>query len=441
MKAIGFIGLTIEAEEANKFLDIHYLGPVQAGDIPTAIAEFNPQVIVIIDGLFRRTASVLHKDILYAISRGITVFGAASIGALRAAELYEYGMKGVGKIYFDYLSGHLTGDDEVAVTTYFVPASYSQSTDRWIMDDDSDALVNIRATLENALGLIDTEPKKRLLSYAKKLCFIDRRWSTLLDPKTYGYTNDPYLMLRKKLANIRVNQKKIDAISCLNEVKIFLNSDISSSERDNIIPKGPFWDETLWSRPLSLVNSRTEVGNEPLLQDLLDYVILSEDGHSIFRDSLIRTLLLEMANILGVKAKDDDIRLCLETFKKVNDAEVPQMSPLTNEECYSLAADEVVCEYLLDSFNEKLQRGILLTLLSEGHFVRKKKELLKLSELASSLSDKSESDLLKNFHAYLGAMGIEDTKDYFERYLSWQPQHRLLHTIKYILSGQSEVDF
>ena len=262
VKAIGFIGLTIESVEAKEILDIDYLGPVKAGDIPTAIAEFNPQIIVIIDGLFHRTSSVLHKDILLALSKGIKVFGAAIIGALRAAELYEYGMQGVGKIYLDYLSGHLTGDDEVAVTTYFIPASYSQDTDRWIMDDDSDALVNIRATLENAtkLELIDTEPKKRLLSYAKKLCFIDRRWSTLLEPKTYGYTNDPYMILRNKLADVRVNQKKIDAICCLKEVNIFLNSDVNSStyikgssETNNIIPKGPFWDETLWSRPLNQI--------------------------------------------------------------------------------------------------------------------------------------------------------------------------------------------
>jgi len=145
LKVLCFIGLTIYPEEAMEFLDIHYLGPIQAGDIPTAIAEFNPEVIAIIDGLFFHTAAVLHKDILYAINHGITVFGAASIGALRAAELCGYGMIGIGKIFQEYLSGHLSGDDEVAV-----PVAFSIENKKWTIVNDYDALVNIRATLEKA---------------------------------------------------------------------------------------------------------------------------------------------------------------------------------------------------------------------------------------------------------------------------------------------------
>ncbi|MEV7304560.1 TfuA-like protein [Streptomyces clavifer] len=49
------------------------------------------------------------------MGRGVHVIGAASIGALRAAELAPYGMLGVGSVYAAYHRGDITADDEVAV--------------------------------------------------------------------------------------------------------------------------------------------------------------------------------------------------------------------------------------------------------------------------------------------------------------------------------------
>ena len=48
------------------------------------------------------------------MAAGTQVFGAASMGALRAAELAPFGMIGVGAIFAAYRDGRLTGDDEVA---------------------------------------------------------------------------------------------------------------------------------------------------------------------------------------------------------------------------------------------------------------------------------------------------------------------------------------
>ena len=45
------------------------------------------EAIGIIDGYFERVPSVWHKEILWAMAEGIHVFGSASMGALRAAEL------------------------------------------------------------------------------------------------------------------------------------------------------------------------------------------------------------------------------------------------------------------------------------------------------------------------------------------------------------------
>ncbi|MEV0035979.1 TfuA-like protein [Streptomyces sp. NPDC050804] len=88
--------------------------PIRHGDLfDSAIAATD--TVVIIDGLYHHTPAVRHKEIIWALGRGVRVVGAASIGALRAAELASCGMVGVGEIYDAYAAGMIEGDDEVAV--------------------------------------------------------------------------------------------------------------------------------------------------------------------------------------------------------------------------------------------------------------------------------------------------------------------------------------
>src|SRR5215208_3137160 len=90
------------------------LPPVQQGDL-LRIAELAPTYVCIVDGAFFHVPSVTHKEILLTLERGVGVLGAASLGALRAAELDGFGMEGTGAIYRLYKSGKIDGDDEVAV--------------------------------------------------------------------------------------------------------------------------------------------------------------------------------------------------------------------------------------------------------------------------------------------------------------------------------------
>jgi hypothetical protein len=88
--------------------------PVRQGDVRAILAD-EPAAIGIIDGVFECVPTVWHDEILEALDRGIPVYGAASIGALRAAELDVYGMIGVGQIYEAYRDGSLEDYDEVAL--------------------------------------------------------------------------------------------------------------------------------------------------------------------------------------------------------------------------------------------------------------------------------------------------------------------------------------
>jgi len=123
MTTILFAGPTLKKHDAASLGAAECLPPVRQGDIYRAVARQRPRAIGIVDGVFQHVPSVWHKEILWAMSNGIHVFGAASMGALRAAELSPFGMVGVGRIFEAYRSGVLEpygdapfeDDDEVAI--------------------------------------------------------------------------------------------------------------------------------------------------------------------------------------------------------------------------------------------------------------------------------------------------------------------------------------
>src|SRR5262245_10659642 len=145
--------------------------PIKAGDVIRSVLD-GAQAIVIIDGLYESVASVRHKEILLALSRGVRVVGAASMGALRAAELDVFGMEGVGRIYEWYRSGFLEDDDEVAIRHATADGDFRPITE---------ALVNIRGAVEYASrqSLISEEAGRRVLEYAKALYYAERSWPAL----------------------------------------------------------------------------------------------------------------------------------------------------------------------------------------------------------------------------------------------------------------------
>src|SRR5688572_11448701 len=134
MTTLIYIGPTLPADEVQRALPAAMLMPPAAvGDILRASRMRGVRRIAIVDGYFERMAAVWHKEILVALERGIMVYGAASMGALRAAELAQFGMIGVGLIYRGYARGALVADDEVAVA--HLPGEYGYRA-------VSDALVN-----------------------------------------------------------------------------------------------------------------------------------------------------------------------------------------------------------------------------------------------------------------------------------------------------------
>ncbi len=115
MRAVIFTGPSLSHEEARSIFDsAEYRPPIKRDDAIKA-AKDGFEIIGIIDGVFLQDVAVSPRELLEVIKSGARVVGGGSIGALRAAELSEFGMIGVGEIFRMFKEGILDSDDEVAV--------------------------------------------------------------------------------------------------------------------------------------------------------------------------------------------------------------------------------------------------------------------------------------------------------------------------------------
>ena len=141
-KTVIFAESTLMHDEMQDLPDT-YLMPAASRDTFREIFSMSVDRIIIIDGLFYAQRAVWQRDILKAIQNGIKVYGASSMGALRAAELFQYGMKGYGWIYKQYVQGRIHGDDEVSIIYNIVgdrviPITYSLVSLRYLLARYSD---------------------------------------------------------------------------------------------------------------------------------------------------------------------------------------------------------------------------------------------------------------------------------------------------------------
>jgi hypothetical protein len=206
---VVFLGPSLPHEEARRLLPACYLGPARCGDVLRA-RRLTPRVIALVDGVFATTPATWHKELLLALEDGIAVFGASSMGALRAAELAPFGMIGLGRIFAAYRDGVYTDDDEVALLHGPAESGYREL---------SEAMVNIRATVEHAVAcdVIDPDSASRIIRRAKDTFYQERSLGAAID---WAWAGDPHARepqrLRRFLAQGgRVNQKRLDAMELL----------------------------------------------------------------------------------------------------------------------------------------------------------------------------------------------------------------------------------
>ncbi len=214
MSACIFVGPTLRHQDVAAALEgAVCLPPAAQGDVYRATRCLRPRAIGIIDGYFCGAPSVWHKEILWALSQGIHVFGSASMGALRAAELHTFGMRGVGRIFESFRDGDLEDDDEVAVVHGPAEMDFLAA---------SEPMVSIRSTLERAqtAGVVGPATRRALEALGKSLFFPHRCWSTILDSApSHGVSASEAAALRDWLPHGQVDQKRDDALAMLNAMQ------------------------------------------------------------------------------------------------------------------------------------------------------------------------------------------------------------------------------
>jgi len=177
------------------------------GDILEAIKD-SPDIIGIIDGVFHQQPAVSHREILEAINKGIMVVGGSSMGALRASELDDLGMVGIGYVYQQYKTGAIESDDDVAIILN--PQTHEQL---------SDSLVSIDYNLKKAqtAGILSDEELKKILDVSKSIFYPKRTYDKIF--KDSGLDETLIDDLKKFIQDYGCDVKRNDAISVLNYIK------------------------------------------------------------------------------------------------------------------------------------------------------------------------------------------------------------------------------
>jgi hypothetical protein len=270
---IVFSGPTLAPDAAKRlFPEARCQPPAAQGDVYRACRD-QPAVICLIDGYFEHQPAVTHKELLWALHRGVVVYGASSMGALRAAELSSFGMRGWGKVYELFAAGDLEDDDEVTVVHAesergFLPAS--------------EALVNIRLTLEAAVddGILARKSAFALVARAKALFYPERQYPRILSAAAEaGLSRSEIVRFERWLGEPgkRVDQKAADASTLLAHVRTgYRAGSLPSKVHSFDFPYTDAWHELRLSVEQSDAEQPTGVEPSPsaLDEDVLEEIQL-----------------------------------------------------------------------------------------------------------------------------------------------------------------------
>ena len=208
---IIFLGPSLSIQKAKKIIDAEYKTPARKGDFLELSMLNENKIIILIDGVFLQDYPPTPIEVYQVVNKeNFTVFGASSIGALRAVELEKFGMKGYGKVFELYKKNIINSDDEVAVT----------------FDNEynlvSEAMIDIRYNLflSYKADIITKETKKIITKIAKEIYFPDRSYENIINETMKKFPNkeNDLKTFQKFIKNNRKSLKEIDAINLLRHI-------------------------------------------------------------------------------------------------------------------------------------------------------------------------------------------------------------------------------
>lgn len=319
--------------------------PAGQCDIISAVHRLDPDVVVIADGM-----SVLHKELIWVLSKGVRIIGTAAGGALRAAELAFCGMKGHGWVYDMTVAGLIEDDAEVFCTWAKNGTEYIRLTE---------PLVNIRATLQlpevqEAIGKNDADA---ILAAARAIYYKNRTFSAL----------------EAGLADAGINAKRVATLmERLKENYCDVQSDDLADTLERISQTGflpaPMNPETM---PVPIDDQgaifRMLYDHDRIVEDEGQQMRLYEIGNFVTTrhpdmehlayNAFNRELVLVLADQTGIGVCDEEVATVTETFRRISGltqedtlASWLVANDLSREDFSILMRDETRIKKLQESF-------------------------------------------------------------------------------------------
>jgi hypothetical protein len=177
--------------------------PAQHGDL-LAVMNERPRTLVLLDGYYfdgcnHIVPAVKPEELLSALGARVKIIGAASMGAIYAAELSQYGITGIGQVFEWFRDGILQGSDELVILHLPEEFGYQHMTI---------ALVEIRYALQQLVNeqIISTTASQSFIQATKELPFTERSSDVILQ-LAYSYLNESSVeILRRSLISNSVKQ-------------------------------------------------------------------------------------------------------------------------------------------------------------------------------------------------------------------------------------------
>jgi hypothetical protein len=376
MRACVFVGPTLRVTELPPVAGLVALPPVAQGDVYRA-ARRRPRAIGIIDGYFEGVPSVWHKEILWAMAQGIHVFGSASMGALRAAELCDFGMQGSGLIFEAYRTNRLSpyagpfeDDDEVAVIHGPPETGYVAL---------SEAMVNIRATLAQAEqdSVVEASTRDALAALAKGLYYHERSYERLLVLAAEASLPAPQIAaLRAWLPHGRIDQKRLDAQAMLAAMAALLAGDAAPKQVDYELEWTEAWDDAT----LAAAGASIGRGEDAMWlsgERILDELRLDSAAYGAARDRALLRLLAEREAVrrhrlptrASQRAALDRLRARHGLFRRADLDRWLAASDLDAPQLEQLMAAEAQLEGLVAQESDRLDHRLLDDLRLHGDYL------------------------------------------------------------------------
>jgi hypothetical protein len=286
---VVFLGPSLSAEEARSLAPCTVLPPAKAGDV-FAVLPRRPLAIALVDGVFEGAPSVWHHELLAALDAGVAVFGGASMGALRAAELMAFGVVGVGTIFGWYRDGALVDDDEVAI--YHAPVERGSRP-------LTVPLVDVRWAIAQAArrDLLHPPIARAILTAAQALHFGERTWDRIF--ATARISREETLLLSPFFRSAP-SLKARDARATIQAAAEWARARRAGAPPP--APRLPPLPSHARRRRLEEARSILHGGAEVRGAEVLGALLASPDARGLAADGLRRSLLAAFARSLGLRA-------------------------------------------------------------------------------------------------------------------------------------------